>query len=104
MNTETNKEVFVTGLTTDAEEPVNLEEIETTIANSLEEADYRPRNRAERRKMAKKLGKRGRKDLGTISETAKKLNYIELIEKLRELNEKKENENYEAAEDGNTSI
>ena len=33
--------------------------------------------------------------MGTISETAKKLNYIELIQNLRELNEKKENENYD---------
>ena len=99
MNDKTNNKVFVTGLTTEEVEPVNLEEIETTIANSLEEADYRPRNRAERRKIAKRLGKRGRKNLGTISETAKKLNYIELIEKLRELNEKKEKDENEATED-----
>ena len=97
MNTETNKAVFVTGLTTDAEDPINLEEIETTVARQMEEkTQYQPRNRAERRALAKKLGKRGRASIGSISETAKKLNYINLIENLRELNEKKENENYEA--------
>ena len=96
MNTETNKEVFVTGLTTEPEEPINLEEIETTVAQQVnEKTQYQPRNRAERRALAKKLGKRGRTSMGSISETAKKLNYINLIENLRELNEKKENENYE---------
>lgn len=99
MNEKTNDSIFVTGLTTNVAEPVNLEEVETTVAKSLKEADYRPRNRAERRRIAKRLGKRGRENLGTISETAKKLNYIELIEKLRELNEKKENEEYEATKD-----
>ena len=98
MNDKINDSVFVTGLTTENEEPANLEEIETIVTNSLEEVDYRPRNRAERRRIAKKLGKRGRESLGTISETAKKLNYIELIEKLRELNEKKENNEDEATE------
>lgn len=98
MNTETNKEVFVTGLTTDKEDPINLEEIETTVAQQMEEkTQYQPRNRAERRALAKKLGKRGRASMGSISETAKKLNYINLIEQLRKLNEKKENENYEDA-------
>ena len=98
MNTETNKEVFVTGLTTEPEEPINLEEIETTVAQQInEKTQYQPRNRAERRALAKKLGKSGRVKMGSISETAKKLNYINLIENLRELNEKKENENYEDA-------
>lgn len=98
MNTETNKEVFITGLTTEPEEPINLEEIETTVAQQInEKTQYQPRNRAERRALAKKLGKSGRAKMGSISETAKKLNYINLIENLRELNEKKENENYEDA-------
>lgn len=89
-----NNEVFVTGLTTDQD---NIEEIveETTsaIENKTEQLQFH--NRAERRKFAKKLGKSGRAKMGTISETAKKLTYINLIEKLRELNEKKENEDYE---------
>lgn len=96
MNTEINKEIFVTGLTTDKEDPINLEEIETTVARQMEEkTQYQPKNRAERRALAKKLGKSGRAKMGSISETAKKLNYINLIEQLRELNKKKENENYE---------
>lgn len=97
--TEINEPVFATGLTTENDEPINIEELETTVAESLDKAGYRPQNRAERRKFAKKLGKAGRAKMGTISETAKKLNYINLIEQLRELNEKKENENYEATED-----
>ena len=95
MSDKTNDEVFVTGLTTEETEPINLEEIETTVAESIENANYKPRNRAERRKIAKKLGKKGRANIGTISETAKKLSYINLIQDLRELNEKKENEDNE---------
>lgn len=89
-----NDEVFVTGLTTDQD---NIEEIveETTSAIENKTEQLQLHNRAERRKFAKKLGKSGRAKMGTISETAKKLTYINLIEKLRELNEKKENEDYE---------
>ena len=91
-----NEEAFVTGLTTDQD---NIEEIveETTsaIENKAEQLQFH--NRAQRRAFAKKLGKSGRAKMGTISETAKKLNYINLIEQLRKLNEKKENENYEDA-------
>ena len=57
MSDKTNDTAFATGLTTENDEPVNLEEIETTVANSLKEADYRPRNRAERRRIAKKTRK-----------------------------------------------
>ena len=99
MNTETNKEIFVTGLTNDTEEPIDLKEIETTVAQQMEEKmQYQPRNRAQRRAFAKKLGKSGRAKMGTISETAKKLTYINLIKKLRALNEEKENEENEATE------
>ncbi len=89
-------EVFITGLTTDQD---NIEEIveETTFAIENKVSQSQFHNRAERRKFAKKLGKSGRAKMGTISETAKKLTYINLIQKLRELNEKKENENYEQA-------
>ena len=51
-------------------------------------------NRAQRRALAKKAGKKGKNTAEAVSDTAKKLNYIQLIQKLRELNEKKENENY----------
>ena len=89
-----NEEIFATGLTTDQD---NIEEIveETTsaIENKAEQLQFH--NRAQRRAFAKKLGKSGRAKMGTISETAKKLTYINLIEKLRKLNDEKENENYE---------
>ena len=91
-----SEEIFVTGLTTDQD---NIEEIVEETTSAIENKVNQPQfhNRAERRGFAKKLGKSGRAKMGTISEAAKKLTYINLIEKLRELNEKKENENYEQA-------
>ena len=91
-----NDDTFVTGLTTDQD---NIEEIveETTSAIENKSEQLQFHNRAQRRAFAKKLGKSGRAKMGTISETAKKLTYINLIEKLRELNKEKENENYEQA-------
>ena len=59
-----------------------------------------PMNRAQRRALKKKVGAKkyaemvaeGGDVVGAVSETAKKLNYIDLIQKLRKLNEeKKEN-------------
>jgi len=91
-----NEEIFATGLTTDADNiDTIVEETTSAIKNKVEQPQFH--NRAERRKFAKKLGKAGRAKMGTISETAKKLTYINLIQKLRELNEEKENENYEQA-------
>lgn len=55
-------------------------------------------NRKQRRKLAKKNGK---KRMNGMVEDIKKLNYIDLIEKLRVLNEKKEKENYEDADEDN---
>lgn len=91
-----SNEVFVTGLTTDQD---NIEEIVEETTSAIENKVNQPQfhNRAERRRFAKKLGKSGRAKMGTISETAKKLTYINLIQKLRKLNEEKENENYEQA-------
>ena len=91
-----NEETFVTGLTTDQD---NIDAIveETTSAIEDKTNQLQFHNRAQRRAFAKKLGKSGRAKMGTISETAKKLNYIDLIEKLRKLNGEKENENYEQA-------
>jgi hypothetical protein len=43
----------------------------------------------------KKMGKENYNEFMAISETAAKLNYIDLIQKLRKLNKKKENEVYE---------
>lgn len=95
-----NEEVFVTGLTTDQD---NIDEIveETTSAIEDKTDQLQFHNRAQRRAFAKKLGKSGRAKMGTISETAKKLTYINLIEKLRKLNEEKENENYETTTENN---
>ena len=66
-----------------------------------------PMNRAQRRALKKKVGAKRYAEMvaesgdvvGAVSETAKKLNYIDLIQKLRKLNEEKENE-----EDGETTI
>ena len=89
-------EAFVTGLTTDQDNiDTIVEETTSAIENKTEQLQFH--NRAQRRAFAKKLGKSGRAKMGTISETAKKLTYINLIQKLRELNEEKENENYEQA-------
>ena len=55
-------------------------------------ANTTPLNRAQRRALAKKVGKKNREDINTIADTAEKLNYIDLIQKLRKLNEKRERE------------
>lgn len=92
-----NEETFVTGLTTEHDNLKSIEtETTTAIENKTEELQFH--NRAQRRAFAKKLGKFGRAKMGTISETAKKLTYINLIQKLRALNEEKENEENEATE------
>lgn len=57
-----------------------------------------PMNRAQRRALKKKVGAKKYAEMladsgdvvGVVSETAKKLNYIDLIQKLRKLNEEKE--------------
>lgn len=60
-----------------------------------------PMNRAQRRALKKKVGAKRYAEMvtesgdvvGAVSETAKKLNYIDLIQKLRKLNEEKAKEN-----------
>lgn len=57
-----------------------------------------PMNRAQRRALKKKVGAKKYAEMiadnddvvGAVSETARKLNYIDLIQKLRKLNEEKE--------------
>ena len=59
-----------------------------------------PMNRAQRRALKKKVGAKKYAEMvaesgdvvETVSETAKKLNYIDLIQKLRKLNEEKESQ------------
>lgn len=61
-----------------------------------------PMNRAQRRALKKKVGAKkyaemvanGDDVVGAVSETAKKLNYIDLIQKLRKLNEEKGEQDY----------
>lgn len=79
--------------------PETLEAVESMITSQINENSVPKMNRAQRRAMAKRMGRKGREQMGTISETAKKLNYIELIQRLREMNEEKENENEQATED-----
>ena len=83
-------------------EKVTVEEAEQMVGSETEDkildniAQYtinkingRPLNRAERRKLKKKTGKRYN---GNIKEDITKINYINLIEQLRELNEQKQKE------------
>ena len=51
-----------------------------------------PLNRAQRRKLVKKVGK---KNVNVVANTAEKINYINLIQELRKLNEKKETDDNE---------
>ena len=59
-----------------------------------------PMNRAQRRALKKKVGAKKYAEMvaesgdvvETVSETAKKLNYIDLIQKLRKINEEKESQ------------
>jgi len=76
-------------------EIVSIEEIEKMAANNI----MPHKNRAERRAIAKKLGKKGRENLNYISEITRKLNYINLIEGIKKLNEK--NKELEKNEDTN---
>lgn len=65
-----------------------------------------PMNRAQRRALKKKVGAKKYAEMvnesgdvvEAVSETAKKLNYIDLIQKLRKLNEEKEKENEDDGE------
>lgn len=54
-------------------------------------------NRKQRRALQKKTGK----SASVITDTARKLNYIDLIQRLRKLNEERENEIYEDADENN---
>jgi hypothetical protein len=73
--------------------PETIEAVESMITSQIDNNLTPNMNRAQRRALVKKMGKRGRAQTNTISETAKKLNYIELIQRLREMNEKNEEVN-----------
>ena len=73
--------------------PETLEAVEEMITSSMEEQlnDFSHMNRAQKRAAIKKLSKKERGQLGTISEIARKLTYVDLIQGLRKLNEKENN-------------
>ena len=91
----------------EANEQVGAETVEEVLKKiedkTLEKirASQPPMNRAQRRALKKKVGAKkyaemvaeGGDVVEAVSETAKKLNYIDLIQKLRKLNEQKEKEN-----------
>ena len=79
------------------------EEIVDDAAAELEKAAeaYNNLNRAQRRALKKKMGKKGEEDLNLISDTAKRLSYVDLIQKLRKLNKEKENEIYKNSNQDN---
>ena len=60
---------------------------ENTIKEQIDEGTKM--NRAQRRALMKKVGKQGKGQIDLVSDTAKKLAYIELIQNLRKLNENK---------------
>ena len=98
LNEEDIQSVFITGMSIDNENNDDniLESVTTSIGDAIDSKIEKnpPLNRAQRRALMHKKGKKGKKQIDLVSETAKKLNYIELIQKLRELNSKKENEEY----------
>lgn len=85
--------------TTNIENAQTIEEVTMEVAKSA--SPQRHMNRAQRRAAAKRAGKKGRKQIDVVSETATKINYINLIQSLRELNKKKEGENYNVDSDEN---
>lgn len=61
-------------------------------------------NRAQRRAAAKKKGKKKKNAVNAITETATKINYIDLIQKLRALNKKREEEENENSKKSDLSV
>ena len=90
-------------LTDTLNDPEYLNKIQEQINADMRQRaeNARPMNREQRRKLMKKAGKAGRKQISAVSDTAIKLNYAKLIQDLRELNKKKENENYEDSNEDN---
>lgn len=76
--------------TTNIENAQTLEEVTDEIKKTVN--PQRSMNRAQRRAAAKRAGRKGRAKIDLVTETATRLDYIDLIQKLRELNKRKENE------------
>jgi len=97
----------------EAETQVNAETVEDVLKNIEEKTLEKirstqvPMNRAQRRALRKKVGAKKYSEMvadsgdvvSAVSETAKKLNYIDLIQKLRKLNEEKEKNGETTIED-----
>ena len=88
---------------TDESSDIDIESITTTVSDNIDK-QLVPRNRAERRAFAKKAGKKGRQQFDLITETARKLNYIDLIQKMREINKQREKDSNEAVENRDVSV
>ena len=92
----------------DAKEQIGAETPEEILKNIQDKTIEKinstkvPMNRAQRRALKKKVGAKKYAEMladsgdvvGAVSETAKKLNYIDLIQKLRKLNEEKGEQDY----------
>ncbi len=79
-----------------------IKNIENFIIEDVSQKNNFKLNRKQRRALAKKQKNKNLKnEAEVITETAKKINYIDLIQRLRKLNEIKENENYEGTTENN---
>ena len=97
----------------EAKEQIDADSIEDVLKNiekkTIEKINSTrvPMNRAQRRALRKKVGAKKYAEMiaesgdvtTAISETAAKLNYIDLIQKLRKLNEEKKNDDETIDED-----
>ena len=90
--------------------PTEYEILKNIEEKTLEKIKSRqvPMNRAQRRALKKKVGAKKYAEMvaegdivDTITDTAVKLNYIDLIQKLRKLNEEKSKENGETTTENN---
>ena len=91
-------ENFVTGISysDDIDSDDMIEKITTAATSNINNIDLNTKlNREQRRKVSKKIGKKGRNEIDIVTDTVRKLNYIDLIQKLRKLNQEKEKEENE---------
>lgn len=97
-------ENFVSGVTydDDIDSDEMIEKVTAATSSKLNEINLDTKlNREQRRSIRKKMGKKGRQNMDVISDTARKLNYIDLIQKLRKLNAEREKEDYENSNQNN---
>lgn len=83
--------------------PQNIDDATEVIKETIESKTKM--NRAQRRKIMKRAGKTGkqaRHEMDALSETVRRVSYIDLIEKFRKLNE--ENSKHENANEDDRSL